>query len=73
MGRNHALPLVTTKTDGSPKVDVYVTETKYGPEWIYDVWVDGKMYDRFYLRFGPPLTWSQQWDVAEGYREGLSW
>jgi hypothetical protein len=48
-------------------MDVYVSEDH--PH--YQVWVDGRIYDQFSARFGPPLTWSQQWDVADGYRQGL--
>lgn len=48
-------------------MDVYVTESHP----FYQVWVDGAIYDQFTARSGHPLTWSQQWDVAAGYREGL--
>lgn len=47
-------------------IDVYVTENH---PW-YQVWVDGEIYDTFSVT-GPPLTWSQQFDVAAGYREAL--
>lgn len=47
-------------------MDVYVTEIHP----VYQVWVDGKVYDEFKV-IGPPLTWAQQYDVAAGYREGL--
>jgi hypothetical protein len=52
-------------------MDVYVTETKlYGPKpWLYQVWVDGTVYDAF--QSTRPLTWSEQWDVAGYYREAL--
>lgn len=50
--------------------DVYVTEAH---PW-YQVWVDGAVYDAFsIIDGGPPLTWSQQFDVAAAYREGLSY
>jgi hypothetical protein len=49
-------------------IDVYVTE--FHP--FYQVWVDGQVYDTFQARFGPPLTWAQQFDVASYYREALS-
>ena len=49
-------------------IDVYVTDSIF--PW-YQVWVDGKVYDQFVLRFGPRLTWSQMYDIAEGYREAL--
>lgn len=48
-------------------IDVYVTESH--PH--YQVWVDGKIHAQFTARFGPPLTWSEQWDVAEGFQEDL--
>ena len=48
-------------------MDVYVTESHP----FYQVWVDGVVFDSFTSKFGPPLTWSQQWDVAAGYREAL--
>jgi hypothetical protein len=37
---------------------------------FYEIWVDDRFYDRF-MWWGPRLTWSQQDDVVEGYREGL--
>lgn len=36
----------------------------------YQVWVNGVVYDEMSAD-GYPLTWSQQWDIAAGYREGL--
>lgn len=47
--------------------DVYVAD--HYP--LYVVMVDGKPYDSFDTS-GNPLTWTEQWDVAEGYREGLT-
>lgn len=38
---------------------------------IYRVMVNGKEYDRMHLNFGPRLTWAQQKDIADGYREAL--
>lgn len=54
-------------------VDVYVSEEKmYGMRlWVYTVMVDGQIYDTFESKTDP-LTWSQQWDVAAGYREALT-
>lgn len=49
-------------------VEVYVSECHP----FYWVWVDGKIYDEMTVRNGIPLTWSQQWDIANGYREGLT-
>lgn len=48
-------------------MDVYVTDSHP----FYQVWVDGKVYDQFTVQKGPPLTRSQQWDTAQGYREAL--
>lgn len=48
-------------------MDVYVTENHP----FYQVWVDGVVFDSFVARSGPPLTWSQQYDVAAGYLEAL--
>lgn len=54
-------------------MDVYVTE-QYP---FYQVWVNGKVFDTFEanravnIRYNRPLTWTEQWDVAEGYREAL--
>lgn len=49
-------------------IDIYVTE--FHP--VYQVWVDGQVYDTMISKSGhPPLTWSQQWDMAEGYKEYL--
>lgn len=48
-------------------MDVYVTECHP----FYQVWVEGKIYDQFRAQFGPPLTWAQQCDIAQGYREAL--
>lgn len=52
--------------------DVYVSEEKmYGMRlWVYTVMVDGKPYDTFESRTS--ITWSQQWDVAAGYRDALT-
>lgn len=50
-------------------MDVYVTEAHP----YYQVWVDGQIYDEMTMRkVDVPLTWSQQWDVASGYREALT-
>lgn len=49
--------------------DIYVTE--FHP--FYQVWVDGVVVNTMYANFGPPLTWSQQWDIVEGYREAYKW
>ena len=51
--------------------DVYVRAFKYGGSWIYQVMVDGKVYDTMTLWTGPPLTQSQLIDVAQGYEEAL--
>lgn len=53
-------------------MDVYLREAKtYGARpWHYQVWVDGRVFDTFDST--TPLTWSQQWDVAAGYREALT-
>jgi hypothetical protein len=50
-------------------IDVYVTDAHP----YYQVWVDGAVYDDMVSRPGfPTLTWSQQWDIANGYKEALS-
>lgn len=53
-------------------VDVYVSEEKmYGMGfYVYTVMVDGKPYDQFDSKTS--ITWSQQWDVAAGYRDALT-
>lgn len=54
-------------------MDIYVSEDHP----FYQVWADGKVYDSFRAdqaidkRHNTPLTWSQLWDVAEGYKEAL--
>ena len=54
--------------------DVYVHE--FHP--VYQVWVNGAVYDTFISgkaqdhKRNQPLTWSQQWDVAQYYKEALS-
>lgn len=48
-------------------MDVWVAEGS----GYYTVWVDGVIYETLWLRKGPPLTWSQQLDMAGYYREGL--
>lgn len=55
-------------------IDVYVTGGRmHGtPYCHYQVWADGEIYDEFTWH-GYPLTHSQLIDVADGYREGLSW
>ena len=53
-------------------MDVYVREEwTYGGQAYYTVWVDGQLYDNFTLTKKPLLTWSQQIDVANGYKEAL--
>jgi len=53
-------------------VDIYLDEIKLYPRrYLYRVFVDGQVYDSFNWT-GYPLTWSQQFDVASYYREGLS-
>ena len=54
-------------------MDVYVTDggAPYGGG-IYRVMVEGKVYDTFVLRKGPPLTHSQLVDVQLGYSEYLN-
>lgn len=42
----------------------------YGKTHMYSVIVDGKPFDHFTSNDGP-LTYSQQYDVAAGYREAL--
>jgi hypothetical protein len=42
----------------------------YGKQHGYSVVVDGKPYDHFVSNRGP-LTYSEQRDVASGYREAL--
>lgn len=47
---------------------VYVVE--FHP--FYQVIVDGAVRETMTMRAGhPPLTWSQQWDIAAGYKEYL--
>lgn len=49
-------------------MDVYVTESHP----YYQVWVDGAVYAMMKSALGfPPLTWSQQWEIANGYKEAL--
>lgn len=51
-------------------IDVHVT---YAGGRTYYVMVDGKVYDSLVLQHGvPPLTWSQMFDIADGYREALA-
>jgi hypothetical protein len=54
--------------------DVYITSTNlYGGMYLYQIWCDGVVYDSMISRTGW-LTWSQQQDIADGYREVLnSW
>jgi hypothetical protein len=41
--------------------------------YLYQIWCDGVVYDSMISRTGW-LTWSQQQDIADGYREVLnSW
>ena len=50
-------------------MDIYVSEAGGSGIWIYQVWVDGEIYDQFTT--SRSLTWSQQNDIAKGYREAL--
>ena len=56
-------------------MNVWVEEEKmWGlPYILYRVMVDGKEYDRMSLLLinNHPLTWSQQQDIADGYKEAL--
>lgn len=53
---------------------VYVTEAHP----VYQVWVDDAVYDTFVAnravdeQYNRPLTWSEQWDVAQAYKEALN-
>jgi len=49
--------------------DVYLTEANLFGEWLYRVMVNGVKRDEFFTK--TRLTWSEQTDVAAGYREGL--
>lgn len=51
--------------------DVYVADNSYGGIYYYIVYVDGQPYDR--MDSSVSLTWSQQADIAAGYREALSY
>lgn len=51
--------------------DVWVQEVDGGGMTIYIVHVDGKPYDEMVLQKGPRLTFTQMYDMAEYYREGL--
>lgn len=48
---------------------MFVEEVNLGPCYLYRVMVDYRPYDEFVS--DKSLTWSQQDDVAAGYREAL--
>lgn len=50
--------------------DVWVSVVSGGGPWVYVVMVDGKPYDE--MTSTRALTWSEQADIASGYREALS-
>lgn len=50
-------------------MDVTVHETSIFGDHIYRVFVDGALYEFFISK--KPLTASEQYDVAQGYKEGL--
>ena len=49
--------------------DVYVADHAGGGINLYIVMVNGKSYDQ--LISSKRLTWSEQWDIAAGYKEAL--
>lgn len=51
-------------------MDLYINYYKGYGEWIYQVWVDGSLYDQF----STPnwLTNAEVDDVRRGYLEGLT-
>lgn len=51
-------------------IDVYVADHAGGGINYYVVMVDGNPYDDFTST--KMLTWSEQWDIAEGYKEALN-
>ena len=51
---------------------MHITSTNMHGWWQYQIWVDHKIYSTFDWK-GSPLTLSQEVDVLNGYREGLSW
>lgn len=50
--------------------DLYLSETNLFGEYLYQLRIDGKVYDTF---IGPRLTWAEQDDVVAGYKQGLTW
>lgn len=48
---------------------VYLLDHASGGVNYYIVMVNGKKFDDFFST--KMLTWSQQWDIAEGYKEAL--
>lgn len=50
-------------------MDIHVTSSRVFHDWIYQVWVDGKVYDTLFTRKW--ITQSQMDDIAAGYREYL--
>lgn len=49
--------------------EVYVADHAGGGINYYVVMVDGKPYNDFFST--KRLTWTEQWDVAQGYKEAL--
>lgn len=50
-------------------IDVYMSESHP----VYQVWVDGKIYDEMTVRDGfSPLTQTEQDEIANNYREALA-
>lgn len=50
--------------------DIYIDEANLFGDWLYRIYVDGTKYDEFFSK--TRLTWSEQNDVVDGYREGLN-
>lgn len=48
-------------------MDVYLTEDFP----LYQVWVDGRVYDSFAVRFGSRLTFHEELSIVMGYKEAL--
>lgn len=52
--------------------DVSVRETNLFGELLYRVYVDGVVYDKFFLLQGDPLTERERTEIAWSYYDALS-
>ena len=54
-------------------MDVYVQKNKLFGDYLYVVYMDGQVIEKLFLYTHPPLSWSDQLDMARLYQEALEY